>query len=272
MRLLPYLILMTALLIGCSTPKERYKLKGDWVAVGSNDLLIITDSTIKFFWWIDFQQYWVHNDTIFFEAIDELTRDYSYLDSAEWKPRIKRKVIHGTDTLGKFIVKKDTLVLNNFDWNSSIMQYYRLQKLSDLTFDSLFFETSTCYGICPSMKLKLLSNGDFFFKGEAYTEKSGSYVGKLSPSLVDLIHDKIDLLDFDRYALNYDAGHTDGQTRRFILYHNGIREYVYVYGHDDEPAEINVVFHYLQALYKWTDLQQSEEELRFEEFEKNTSE
>lgn len=86
--------------------------------------------------------------------------------------------------------------------------------------------------------------------------------------MIDLINDKIDLLNFDSYDSHYDAGHTDGQTRALILYHNGIREYLYVYGHDDEPAEANVIFHYLQELYKWTELQKLDNELRFEEFVK----
>ena len=85
---------------------------------------------------------------------------------------------------------------------------------------------------------------------------------------MDLINDKIDLLNFEKYDSAYIAGHTDGQSRTIIIYHNGIREYLHVYGHENEPAEVNVVFHYLKQLYKWTELQKMDYELRFEEIEK----
>jgi len=268
MREILHILIIGFVFVGCSTPESDYDLKGDWISVDSRYPLIITDSTIGFFGWGDFQEYWIKNDTIFFESRDKLTKDYSYLDSVDWKPMINREIIQGTDTLGEFTIKNDTLILNDFYWDNDTIRYFRLCKLTDLKFDSLLFETTVCYGICPSMELKIISNGDFFFKGKAYTEKFGSYKGKLDQQLLDLINDKIHLLNFDKYDSAYIAGHTDGQSRSLIIYHNGIREYLHVYGHEDEPAEINVVFHYLKEIYRWTELQKLDSELIFEEIEK----
>lgn len=261
-------MIISFVFVGCSNPKSKYEIKGDWISVDSKYPLIITDSTIGFFGWGDFQKYWINNDTIFFESRDKLTKDYSYLDSIDWKPMILREVITGTDTLGGFRIQNDTLILKESYWENDTVRYYRLKKLSNFDFDSLIFETTMCYGICPSMELKIISNGDFFFKGKAYTDKFGSYKGKLNQELVSLINEKIDLLNFEKYDSAYIAGHTDGQSRSIIIYHNGIREYLHVYGHEDEPAEVNVVFHYLKEVYKWTKLQKLDSELVFEEIEK----
>jgi len=267
MREILYILIVVFVFIGCSNSESKYDLKGDWISVDSKYPLIITDSTIGFFGWGDFQKYWIKNDTIFFESRDKFTKDYSYLDSIDWKPMIIREVINGTDTLGRYAIENDKLILNDNYWENDTVKYYRLKKKSDLDFDSLLFETTMCNGTCPSMELKILSNGDFLFKGKAYTDKFGSYKGKLSQQLLDLINDKIDLLNFENYDSAYIAGYTDGQSRSLIIYHNGIREYLYVYGHEDEPAEINVVFHYLKEIYKWTELQKLDSELMFEEIE-----
>jgi hypothetical protein len=160
------------------------------------------------------------------------------------------------------------LIVDYNDCKNYTLRYCRLKKLSDFDFDSLLFETSMCYGLCPSMELKIISNGDFLFKGLAYTDKQGSYKGKLSQQLVDLINGKIGLLNFEKYDSAYFADHTDGQSRSLIIYHKGIREYLHVYGHQEEPIEVNVVFHYLKEIYKWTELQRLDSELIFEEIEK----
>lgn len=263
-----YTLIIVFVYTGCSNPESKYSLKGDWISIDSGDPLIITDSTIVLYGWGDFQKYWIKNDTIFFKSRDRLTKDYSHLDSVSWKPMIAREVINGTDTLGRFSINNDTLILDDNFLKKKTIRYYNLKKLSSFNFDSLLFATTMCYGICPSMELKIISNGDFLFKGKAYTEKLGSYKGKLSQQLIGLINNKINLMNFEKYDSTYLAEHTDGQSRSIIIYHNGIREYLQVYGHEDEPVEVNVMFHYLKEIYKWTVLQKLDSELIFDEIEK----
>lgn len=256
----------------CGQKKVDNKLIGDWICDDTRLIISFSDTTIGFFDWGDFENCFTESDTIYFDTRDYIKKDYSYLDSAVWQPRIKRTIKTGIDTLGSYFVSNDSLTINvtnpNYTWENEIQRYYKLKPKSEITFDSLFVKTSMCKGICQAMEIKLTSSGEFFFKGKAYTELLGSYKGNLSTDLIETVSSKINQLDFNSYDSSYIAGHTDGQTRSLILYHGNKREYIHIYGHEEEPLEVNVAFHYLTELYKWIDLKKSNSELRFEEIEK----
>ncbi len=248
------------------------KLIGDWISADTRYILSFTDSTIGFFDWGDFENCFTKNDTIYFNSRDKIQRDYSESNDKKWEPKIVRTIVDGIDTLGKYEIIKDSLTIYtnhpDLSWDYKIQNYHKISCKDSILFDSLMVETSMCYGLCPSMELKLLSNGDFFFKGKAYTEKLGSYKGKFSRPILDLINNKINQLDYNSYDSAYIADHTDGQTRNLIIYHKGNREFLQIYGHEEEPLEANVLFHYLTEIYKWIDLQRLDYELSFNEIEK----
>jgi hypothetical protein len=127
--------------------------------------------------------------------------------------------------------------------------------------------TSTCHGFCPAMEMMLFSNGNLYFKGNAYTEKLGVYKGVLTSEMLKLVINKVNQLNFKAYDSLYTADHTDGQTRALFIYHNNNKEYINIYGHDNEPLEINVLFSYLTELYKYVELQEIENEIIFDEYE-----
>ena len=57
MREILYILIVVFVFIGCSNSESKYDLKGDWISVDSKYPLIITDSTIGFFGWGDFQKF-----------------------------------------------------------------------------------------------------------------------------------------------------------------------------------------------------------------------
>lgn len=136
--------------------------------------------------------------------------------------------------------------------------------VEQIGFDSLFFRTSMCFGSCSSMELKILSTGEIYFKGIAYT-RIGSFRGELSSAVMDKINEKLSNLHFNKYKQNYTSYSTCQQSRSIILFHNGRRDLLYVYGHTDEPAEINMVFDFLERVYLSAELYELDHELQFDE-------
>lgn len=247
------------------------KLIGDWINPETRFILSFTDSTIGFFDWGDFEKCYIKSDTIFFETRDKIKRDNSKSSDSNWSPGIKRINVKGTDTLGKYSFKQDTLVLEYISddfYSDEKTWFIRLKPKREILFDSIFLKTSICYGLCPSMELMIDCRGDFYFKGKAYTEKLGNYHGQLSRELIDLINEKFQQLDFTEYDSAYFARHTDGQTRYLVVYHENIRENIQIYGHESEPLEVNVFLHYLTELYKWIDLEKMDSEIQFEDIER----
>ncbi|NOU61997.1 DUF6438 domain-containing protein [Marinifilum caeruleilacunae] len=252
--------------------KVNENLIGDWVSLETRYILSFTNSTIGFLDWGEFQECYTKSDTIFFESPDIIKKDYSYLDSIERKPVVKRTVVTGIEVLGGYKINGDSLTINvindNLFFDLKLHKFKKLEAKNSIDFDSIFIESSWCMGLSPSMEIKILSNRDFYFKGKMYTEKLGNYKGRLSDDLHRLVSDKIRQLDFNSYDSAYFAGHTDGQTRNLILYHNGNRERIQIYGHEAEPLELNVFFHYLTELYKNINLKELNFELEFEEMER----
>lgn len=267
-----YTILILLLPFTSFSQKVNEKLIGDWVSLDTRYILSFTNSTIGFLDWGDFQECYTKSDTIFFESPDIIKKDYSYLDSIERKPVVKRTVVTGIEVLGGYKINGDSLTINvinnNLFFDVKQQKFKRLESKNTIDFDSIFIETSWSMGLCPSMEVKILSNGEFYFKGKTYTEKLGNYKGILDDELHHLVNDKINQLNFNSYDSAYFAGHTDGQTRNLILYHNGNRERLQIYGHEKEPLEVNVLFHYLTELYKNINLTKLNYELEFEEMEK----
>lgn len=245
----------------------NYDLIGDWINSESRFIISFTDSTVGFYDWFAFQEYYIQNDTIFFEAIDKIERDYSTLKSNRWEPKIIKTKIDGIDTLGKYTINQDTLIINilndKYFWGEKEKRYFKLKPVNNIQFDSIFVMTTTCYGLCPMMELQLKSNGEFYFSGQAYTENLGFYTGYINNGIMQLLNSKLNQLNFSNYDSSYIAGHTDGQTKHLVVYHDGNKEYIEVYGHEEEPLEINVFFHYMTELYKWTRLVESEKQFEF---------
>jgi len=108
----------------------------------------------------------------------------------------------------------------------------------------------------------IINHKRFLYRGFYRTDVIGSFVGTFNEKIIELIDKKIQQIDFKKVKSQYIADHTDGQTRHVIIFRNGIEYNYEIYGHDDEPLEFNVLFHYLQELSNWIDLKKVEEELK----------
>nr|HMU02669.1 DUF6438 domain-containing protein [Saprospiraceae bacterium] len=116
------------------------------------------------------------------------------------------------------------------------------------------FESSGCFGSCPSMKLKINQNFEIFYEGRNYTEKNGYYSGKITSSQMERLKRKLSLVDFKSLQENYEAMWTDDQTCDISILTNDTVYTSSVYGFDKEPFELRILFNELMELYKHTEM------------------
>lgn len=95
---------------------------------------------------------------------------------------------------GDFLIKRltsDSLILvpinelANKKLRGQPVLYYKDQALTvkkDLRFDSLFFKSTTCYGRCPAMEIRIDQKKQLKFKGGMFAIKEGDYTGVLADS------------------------------------------------------------------------------------------
>ncbi len=155
----------------------------------------------------------------------------------------------------------DSLTLNTHFKYSNLRDYdtiklYKLKQNAIPKFSTINFESSQCYGTCPSMKLKLDSIGNITYEGRAYTEQNGYYSGRLSSEQMNFLKRKISYLNLDSTKTKYTAMWTDDQTCKFEIHLEGTIFKTSVYGFNEEPLELRILFNELMEIYKFSDLKQ----------------
>ena len=155
----------------------------------------------------------------------------------------------------------DSITLNSHFQYSDLSHFdaFKLRRLSPLyenMFSSLQFESTRCYGSCPSMKLNIDSLGNINYEGRAYTEKNGYYTGKLSRKKLKTLIRKIDYINLDSIKPTYSALWTDDQTCILTINSNNRTVKTNVYGFNKEPIELRILFNELMELYKSIDMKQ----------------
>jgi len=138
--------------------------------------------------------------------------------------------------------------------NLDTLKLNRIKPNSIMDFKNIEFESSGCFGSCPSMKLKINQNFEIFYEGRNYTEKNGYYSGKITSSQMERLKRKLSLVELKTLKENYVAMWTDDQTCDISIQ---TKDTVYtssVYGFDKEPIELRILFHELMELYKHTEI------------------
>ena len=236
----------------CHNALTTWNISGDWVNPENKFFLSFTDSTVGIWNWGDFLPYRVEKDIVISKKEDTI-RDTSY-------GKILRIVVNEWDTLLRFQGIKDTLKINIIRdiWYTSEEQQklYRLLPKNANMFDSILFVSTMCYGYCPAMRMMIHSDGRIFFHGKEYTEKQGYYSGILSKNLLESIINKFRQIDFNNIDSTYIAGYTDSQSRHLLLYREGKRQHIEVYGFEKEPVELDVFLRYLIEFYKLVDFKE----------------
>ncbi|HLO54962.1 MAG TPA: DUF6438 domain-containing protein [Saprospiraceae bacterium] len=142
----------------------------------------------------------------------------------------------------------------------------RIKPNSIMDFKNIEFESSGCFGSCPSMKLKINQNFEIFYEGRNYTEKNGYYSGKITSSQMERLKRKLSLVELKTLKENYLATWTDDQTCDISIQ---TKDTVYtssVYGFDKEPIELRILFHELMELYKHIDMRKDSSHNYYDEF------
>lgn len=252
--------------------QQNNSLVGDWVNNEKRTILSFSDSLIGFYAKGEFQKYITKNDVIYYESIDELKPDLTKKTGSRIDLSIKRNIHSGFDTLGNYKISNDTLTINGYESGYTMVygkqSFVRLNEVNSVVFDSILLATSMCFGHCPSMEIKVYPNGKFYFKGMAYTENRGSFMGILPSEKTDLLIKKVQQLNFPEYLSSYFSGFTKEQTIILIIYHSKKKEIYQVQGRSKEPLELDVLIHYLMELYKHVELQPLKNGLLFDDIER----
>ena len=155
--------------------------------------------------------------------------------------------------------------------NPSEYDTFELQKLNPNfvpKYSKFEFESSQCYGTCPSMKLVIDSSGNITYEGRAYTERNGFYSGKLSTEQINSLKRKLGYLNLGSLKTNYSAMWTDDQTCKFEIHLEDTILKTRVYGFTEEPLELRILFNELMEMYKLSELKQdSLHKYYFDDFE-----
>ena len=244
-----FVSIMVTIICCCQRPLS---ITGDWVNPETKFFLSFTDSTVAIWNWSDFLSYRIEQDVVISKKEDTIKRaGYG---------EVMRITVNAWDTLLRFQRIGDTLKIDFFEdtyYNTVVQQkLYRLAPKNTDTFDSILFVSTMYFGNRPAMELMIHSDGRTYYHGKQYAEKQGYYSGLLSKNMFETILTKFRQVDFDKMDSNYMEGITHAQSRHIVKYDKGKRHHIHVYGFEDEPLELNILFRYLMELYKVTDLKE----------------
>jgi hypothetical protein len=213
-------------------------IQGDWVNTSdhmgwhkSGLVFSFEDSVCSYlFPFGDFTGYSIQNDSL-------LMTDQRY-----HQPNYKILALSG-----------DSLVLFAKSTSKFVPDTIRLSKIkakNSIIPDTIYFASSGCYGVCPSMFLQIDSSRKFIFYGNDFTKKKGGFKGQLSPNEYQSIISKIRNLSPDSLQEHYTAGWTDDQTCAVSILAGKRIIASSAYGFDKEPVALRILFHKLMEVYK----------------------
>jgi hypothetical protein len=175
------------------------------------------------------------------------------------------KISKLNDETIELIADKATLS-RHFDDRMDTIKLRKVKPRFNTDFDRIEFESSECFGSCPSLKLIIYRNGQISYEGRAYTEKNGYYSGNLTKSQIERIKRKLSLLDLKSLQVNYEAMWTDDQTYKISIQTKDTVYKTSVYGFDKEPMELRILINELMELYKHTEMRKDSMHQRYYEF------
>ena len=254
---LNFRILPLLLIVFYSCQNDIYNsedLEGEWISeTNSRTVFSFKMDRCSYFSPVgNFAQYEINKDEL---IIRDTIKRRKKLTVKEYRFLIDR-LEHNNLTL-----ITDSVTLNTQFSYSNAIDYdtFKLHKLDYKLipkYSKLKFESSQCFGTCPSMKIQIDSIGNITYEGRAHTEQNGYYSGRLSNKQLKSLRRKLSYLDLDSLKTDYSAMWTDDQTCKLEIH---LKDTVYktrVYGLYKEPIELRIIFNELMELYKFCDLRQ----------------
>ncbi len=145
----------------------------------------------------------------------------------------------------------------------------RLNKINEWKIERIGFNSTACFGTCPSMYLEIDSTGLILFNGKSFTQNVGLFSGRVSPSQFKQLISRINNIQLDSLKLIYAANRTCSQTCS-VKIKTSTNEYESsAYGSDKEPIELRLLFHKLMELHKEVEMVQDStilDKFEFQEF------
>jgi Domain of unknown function (DUF6438) len=178
---------------------------------------------------------------------------------------LKFKISKLNDETIELIADKATLS-RHFDDRMDTIKLRKVNPRFKTDFDRIEFESSECFGSCPSLKLIINRNGQISYEGRAYTEKNGYYSGNLIKSQMDGIKRKINLINLNQLKNKYAAMWTDDVTYHITIQTKESMYKTEIYGFDKEPMELRILIHELMELYKHTEMRKDSMHQQYYEF------
>lgn len=252
--------------ISCTNLKEHHfeeTIKGDWLSDtfkhGLGDEVLVfsfQDSICSYlFPYGEYSAFRINLDTLIINERIEYPRG----GPTGSKDKYHFEIIK-SDYENLFIRPIDPKAMGLFEnfegLNWDTLKLRKVKPKNDIKIKKIGFYSTGCYGTCPAMYLEIDSLGNILFSGNRYTKKIGLFSGKIAKSELELILDKVHNIQLDGLKAHYEAGYTDAQTCGIKIQ---TEKKVYeskVYGSDEEPVELRILFHKLMELYKQANLEQ----------------
>lgn len=244
-------------------------IKGDWKSVNADERISFSfeDSVCANITYGPKRIFEIRNDTLLIGK-DEQTEINKW-----WHSYIFRISNLSENSLVLTPLSKDSreLFYHLNDSTENII-LKKITKKNNLKFKRIGFNSSICFGSCPSMFFELDSNGNLYFEGGYSTSEEGYREGLVSEELLFNIDVKINNIDLDSLKVDYFPPVIDEQTIRLIIEFENQKVETAVYSFKDEPIELRMLFHYLMELYKEVELKPEENEfqvldnIKFREF------
>jgi hypothetical protein len=114
----------------------------------------------------------------------------------------------------------------------------------------IMFSSHGCFGTCPVMNVDIEENGNFYFQGKYYTQKTGFFHASNQQATFVKLRDILRSYDLDSLKANYAVSVTDQADYRLKIYYDNQAVTTHVYGSGLEPRQITVLIDSLERLYK----------------------
>lgn len=198
--------------------------------------------------WGEFSKYKIISDTL----IIQKRGTSAFVDSNSITFKIE---IFSKDSLKLIFISESAKDLfTKYQGFSESVTLYKILQKNNISPFKISFNSSGCYGTCPSMTLEIDNAQNIIFNGRKYTEKEKGHKGKISAAMYKNVLQQIRNLPLDSLKESYRAPWTDDQTCCIGLEFKNNSVNSCAYGYYKEPLELRILFHTLIELYKHLDL------------------
>lgn len=116
----------------------------------------------------------------------------------------------------------------------------------------IFFATGGCYGQCYYLAIEIDSALNYYFQGNKYTNKLGTFRGKISQPFWDTLNIKFENIQFEKLDTSYEHSTDDLSTEIIICYENHRK---HIIGQSSSlPPELLKIYEWLILSEKAIDL------------------